>query len=147
MRSNKDFAWWGRTLLPKIFLLCPHICKSAFDVRRRSWCPKWRRCVRQSSRESTCLALPLLPLLFHLLPSCPPLWFPLSTPCLPCTLLAQWVACLLIITHTIHITLRSTDPEPFQVRTTLVWNTPLRHTLTLYWLLTKILDILFYSIL
>lgn len=103
---------------PDVSQACAHVATvtAVFLLHRRSWCPRWRRCDRRSSRASTCPALLLLPLLFHLLPSCPLPWCPLSTPCLLSTHLAPWAACPLIITRIIHITPPSTDPEPFQVQ-------------------------------
>lgn len=84
-------------------------------LRRRSWFPRWRRCARPFWRESTCPALLRLPLLFRLLPSCPPPWCRLSTPCLRSTRLVRWVACPRTTTRTTPTTLLSTDPGPFQV--------------------------------
>lgn len=92
-----------------------HSLQLTSPLCRRSWFPRWRRCARQSWRESTCPALLRLPLLFHLLPSCPPPWCRLSTPCLRSTRLVRWVACPRTTTRTIPTTLLSTDPEPFQV--------------------------------
>uniref|UniRef100_A0A3Q2Y4L7 Family with sequence similarity 120 member C n=1 Tax=Hippocampus comes TaxID=109280 RepID=A0A3Q2Y4L7_HIPCM len=84
-----------------------------FLLGRRSWYPKWRRCVRPSWRASICL-VPLLRLpLCRPLPSCRPPWCPPSTPCPPSTRPAPWAACLLI-TRIIRTTLPSTDPEPSQ---------------------------------
>lgn len=95
--------------------LFKHVSVTVSLLCRRSWCPRSRRCARRSWRASTCHALLPLPLLCHLLPSYPLPWCPLSTQCLLSTHLAPWVACHHIITHIIHITRRSTDPEPSQV--------------------------------